>query len=172
MKKFKLIILLFISLFTLVTGCDIDSKKTSMTISDPDRHYYPVIRGQPLDVLYTIENTGKYPLVIKSIHTSCGCMLVDESSFKMLPAGGKGFIRIKYDSSKNLGYVKHFVTIYANLEENDKVEATFDINVVPNALYTRDYEEIHTTKQNGLSEEQLVDGKENNKGYYTDEVLW
>lgn len=171
MKKFTLIILLLILLSTLITGCDIDSKKTSITISDPNRHYYPIIRGQPLDVLYTIENTGKYPLVIKNIHTSCGCILVDESSFKMLPAGGKGFVRIKYDSSKNLGYVKHFVTIYANLKEGDKTEVTFDINIVPNALYTRDYEEIYTAKQNGLGK-QLVDGEENNRGYYTDDPLW
>ncbi|NDV78351.1 DUF1573 domain-containing protein [Dysgonomonas sp. 511] len=145
-------------------------KKTTIEIIDPERCYYPILRGQELDVVYHLQNTGEHPLFITDIHVSCGCMLVDESSFKVLPAGGKGFIKIKYDSSKNIGYVKHYVTIYANLEAEEKKELTFDLNVVPNALYTRDYEELYEErKEKGLNEKDLVDGEEFNLGYYTNE---
>ncbi|NDV58079.1 glycosyltransferase [Bacteroides sp. 519] len=105
-------------------------------------------------------------------NTSCGCILVDESSFKVLPSGGKGFIILKYDSGKNVGYVKQYVTILANLEEKGMYEVTFDVNVVPNAAYTRDYEEIYNDKKEksgGIK--TAVDGRENRLGYYTDNDL-
>ncbi|WP_221412349.1 DUF1573 domain-containing protein [Dysgonomonas sp. 520] len=137
-----------------------------MSITDPDRHYYPILRGQALDIQYVIENTGEHPLFITDIHTSCGCVLVDESSLKVLPAGGKGFIKLQYESDKNIGYVKHYVTVYANLESGPSMEVTFDLHVVPNALYTRDYEELYKEKS---EEESLVDGDENNLRYYIDE---
>jgi len=157
----------------LFAGCNFENKKTMLEVTDPDRHYYPVLRGQILDIVYEVKNTGEHPLFIKDIQTSCGCVLVEESSFKVLPAGGKGYIRLKYDSSKNIGYVKHFVTLHANLETVNNFEMTFDLNVVPNALYTRDYEELYGEyKKKHFNMESLVDGYENNKGYYLDDSPW
>jgi len=154
-------------------SCDIKNKKTTVQVTDPERHYYPLLRGQELDIQYKIENTGENPLFITDIQTSCGCLVVDKSSLKVLPAGGKGFIALKYNSSKNIGQVKHYITLYANLENTDKYEITFDVNVVPNALYTRDYEELYNEhKEKYWSETSMVDGKENQLGYYTDETAW
>lgn len=171
MKK-QLCEMIIFSLLILVSSCGIEDKKTTVSVVDGERHYFPVLRGQELDVQYVIENTGKEPLFITNIHTSCGCLLVDDSSFKVLPAGGKGFVKLKYDSSKNIGYVKHYITIYANLETDTKFELTFDVHVVPGALYTRDYEEIYKERQEqGLNEKHLVDGYENNLGYYLDDTF-
>ena len=161
--------IVFLLLLAVLSSCNLKDKKTAIKIIDPERHYYPILRGQELEVVYQLENTGEYPLFITNIHTSCGCILVDDASFKVLPAGGKGFVKIKYDSSKNIGYVKHYITIYANLETQTKEELSFDLNVVPNALYTRDYEELYEQrKEKGLNEKDLVDGNEVNLGYYTD----
>jgi len=164
---FKIIVFL---LLPVISSCGIKDKKTTISIVDQERHYHPVLRGQELDVRYVIENTGNEPLFISNIHTSCGCLLIDDSSFKVLPVGGKGFIKLTYDSSKNVGYVKHYITIYANLETDTKFELTFDVHVVPDALYTKDYEEIYKERQEkGLNTKQLVDGFENNLGYYLDD---
>ncbi|NDW18484.1 DUF1573 domain-containing protein [Dysgonomonas sp. 216] len=155
----------------LLSSCNIRDKKTTIEIDDPNRHYYPIQRGQSLEILYEIKNTGNNPLFITDIHTSCGCILIDESSFKVLPAGANGFLKLKYDSRKNVGYVKHYIDIYANLETNNLYSITFDLNVVPNALYTRDYEELyneHKAKNMGI--ETLVDGDTNNKGYYVENI--
>lgn len=161
--------LICLPILFLLSGCDIKDRKTTIEIVDAERHYYSVLRGQDLDVVYQILNTGKNPLFINSIKTSCGCVLVEKSSFKVLPSGGKGFIRIKYDSSKNIGYVKHYVSIYGNLESELPIEASFDVHVVPNALYTRDYEEIYKSKH---GDRTLVDGLENELGYYMDDTPW
>ena len=173
MKVFDLKVSVFLLMLLLVLpACGLKEKKTTMVVADAERHYYPVLRGQELDVLYEIENIGEHPLFISDIHTSCGCILIDESSFKVLPAKGKGFIKVRYNSGKNIGYVKHYITIYANLESDIKYELTFDLNVVPNALYTRDYEELYEEhKKKGLNTKDLVHGNENNLGYYTDEAL-
>lgn len=152
-------------------SCNLKDKKTSMAIIDPERHYYPVLRGQTLDVVYEIENTGDNPLFIHNIQTSCGCILIDESSFKVLPSGRKGFIKLEYNSNKNIGYVKHYVTIYANLEESEKQELSFDLHIVPNALYTRDYEELYRDyKEKNEKSKYLVDGNEKHLGYYVENL--
>lgn len=172
MKTISAKLLFVLLMLCLVYGCNIEGRKTKVEVVDIDRHYYPVLRGQMLDVVYTLHNTGENPLMINDIKTSCGCVIVDESSFKVLPSGGKGFIRLKYDSSKNLGYVKHFIDIYANVE-TQKLELTFDLHVVPNALYTRDYEELYTEyKQKNSGIDEAVEGKENNMGYYTKDTEW
>lgn len=169
MKKNELVLFAFLLFLpVLFSACDLKDRKTTLEVIDAERHYYPVLRGQQLDIVYKIQNTGNSPLFIDDIKTSCGCVLVDEGSFKILPAGGKGFIKMKYDSSKNIGYVKHYVTIYANLENADKMELSFDLNVVSHALYTRDYEELYGE----YKEKHLVDGDENNLGYYMGDAPW
>lgn len=161
---------LFILSTLCLASCSLQEKTTTIEIVDAARHYYPVLRGETLDVVYKIKNTGKNPLFISDIQTSCGCMLVDESSYKVLPANKEGFVRVQYNSNKNIGYVKHYITIYGNLE-TQKQEAIFDVNVVPNALYTRDYEELYKeNKKKNEYEKILVDGNQNNLGYYVDNL--
>ncbi|HAF35157.1 MAG TPA: hypothetical protein DCG88_14260 [Sphingobacterium sp.] len=82
----------------------------------------------------------------------------------------KRLLTFSYNSAKNVGYVKHYITLYGNFEKSPIREIIFDINVVPNAMYTKDYEELYSEEiraQGGLK--TLVDGAENNKGYFMDE---
>lgn len=169
MKTYFLNISFLILILFTVSACGIKDKKTTLEITDPDRHYYPILQGQELDIVYQIENTGSHPLFITDIHTSCGCILVDETSSRVLAAGSKGLIRIKYDSKKNIGYAKHYVTIYANLESRERCEATFDLNIVPDALHTKDYEELYKEyKAKNPNMKTSTDDSGDNLGYYVD----
>ena len=51
-----------------------------------------------------------------------------------------------------------------------KAELKFDVNIVPDADYTRDYEELYQdfNTKNGIVRE-MVDGKESELGYYIGE---
>lgn len=142
----------------------VKDKYTTISVVDPVRHYPPILFGQILEVVFTIENTGNEPLFVKDIHVSGGCELSDKTNIKVLPVKGKGFIHVFYDSRKNIGYVKNYITIYGNFESKEKEELTFDLNVVPNAHYTKDYEEVHKEKDRTFIEE-LVDGSENERKY-------
>lgn len=154
------------------SGCvNLADKKTTMEIEDNERHYYPILAGQQKDVSFLLKNTGENPLMITDIITSCGCLKVnDDNNTFTVPPGKERLLTLSYNSAKNVGYVKHYVMLYGNFISGEKEEIVFDINVVPNALYTKDYEELYKEEvesRGGL--ENFVNGDESNKGYYMDE---
>jgi len=168
--KFHFINSIFVLAVLLsLSACNIQDKKTIIEVKDPDRHYYPIPRGQELNIQYQITNKGKNPLFIKEILTSCGCLVVGKSSLKVIPAGKTGFIYLQYNSKKNTGYVKQYITMYVNLQYAETYEMSFDVNVVPNSLSNADYEELYENEK-GVKDrmKDLVDGNENELGYYTD----
>ncbi|MBG7613225.1 DUF1573 domain-containing protein [Polaribacter sp. BAL334] len=137
-----------------------------MEIEDPERHYYPILRGSELNVAYKFYNRGVEPLIIYEVQASCGCIEVD------FPTGSIGqddfgFITLDYDSAKNIGYVEFYITIIANTEKDIFTTIKFDLNVVTSPHYTQDYEEIYMERR----KEKLageVDGDLTQQGYYVD----
>lgn len=161
-----------VGLVVIMTSCgDITERKTTMEVEDNARHYYPLLAGQQKDLSFKLKNTGKNPLMITDIITSCGCLKVDEGVGTFtVPPGQERILTLSYNSAKNIGYVKHYITLYGNFENTLFQELVFDINVVPNAMYTKDYEELYSDEikaEGGLKE--FVDGDESSKGYYMDE---
>jgi hypothetical protein len=160
--RFLKIIKYFIILSVLVACEGFSEKiknsapKTSMRIENPVRHYYPVIRGEKLEVSYKFKNTGKNPLVIRDVQASCGCITTNKFDRPISP-DGFGYIEFEYDSSKNIGYVEHHVLIVANIDSTYSNEVKFATNVVPDPLYIKDYEQIYQEQQN-TDAEDLVDG--------------
>lgn len=160
-------------IFLFGSCLDIANRKTTMEIQDNHRHYFPVLAGQEKDLSFKLKNTGPNPLMITDIITSCGCLkLGDGVGTFSVPPGKERILTLSYNSSKNVGYVKHYIALYGNFEKSPYQEIVFDIHVVPNALYTQDYEELYADeikRQGDLK--VLVDGAENNKGYYMDQDL-
>lgn len=162
-----------IGILGFLSSCvDVTKKKTTIEIEDNNRHYYPVLAGQLKDIAFKIKNTGKNPLVVTDIITSCGCLNTEQGlgGKFTVPPDKERILTLTYNSAKNVGYVKHYITLYGNFEDAQFKELIFDINVVPNAMYTKDYEELYTDK---INEEggfkKFVDGDESNKGYYMSE---
>lgn len=153
----------------LVSSCSKRVQPTSVEVKDPVRHYFPILQGQKLELMFPVTNTGENPLVIHEIQTSCGCLVADRKSRIIVPPERTQHIRLTYDSNKNVGAVEHTVWIYGNILPAGVLKLRFDVNVVPDAAYTRDYEELFReyNLKNGIVKE-LVDGKEAEKGYYVD----
>jgi len=169
MKNFILLIVLALT----ISACefrkpDIDKvRKTKMEIINPERHYYPILRGSELTAAYKFYNRGNEPLIIYDVQASCGCI---EVNFPETSIGKDdfGFITLDYDSAKNIGYVEFYVTIVANTEKDIFTTIKFDLNVVTSPHYTQDYEEIYLQRR----KEKLggeVDGDLTQQGYYIDE---
>lgn len=165
----KIVRYLLLCLLPVFAGCRKELKPAEVDITDPVRHYYPVIQGEQLDVTYEMENISPEPLVIQEIQTTCGCILpLDDLPIVILP-DKKGRIRLSYDSSKNTGQVDHIVWLYGNFADSAYREVRFDTNVVPPADYTRDYEQIYRERVHGQRTlHELVNGTPAEKGYYTD----
>ena len=165
MNKSISYIILLIAFPFYFTGCKKEVRPTSMTIKDSIRHYYPIKQGQQLELMFTITNTGDAPLIISEIQPSCGCIILDKSS-----EDGIRQFKATYNSIKNVGEVVHRIRIFGNMLPHGKAELKFDVNVVPDADYTRDYEELYQdfNTKNGIVRE-MVDGKESELGYYVGE---
>ncbi|QYJ68011.1 DUF1573 domain-containing protein [Flavobacterium litorale] len=166
------VLLCCVSAALVVQGCKSDRENafldlTTMEIEDPVRHYYPIVRGLEQNIVVKVTNTGKNPLKIYKVLPSCGCTIAKFSTKAVAP-GNDAFIQLKYDSTKNVGKVGVYTTILANTKEHSHT-MYFDINVVPDALYTKDYEELYHIKleEEGLTQE-LVEGKTNQRGYIID----
>lgn len=172
----KSIRLLFLILgFLLISSCNYKEELVDVQIVDPIRHYYPIIQGEKLNIIVELENKSDSPFKISDVLTSCGCIILKKGADVVIPANSSGFIELAYDSNKNIGSVNHFIYIYGNLNAMDKLEANFDVNVVPNALYTADYEDLYRKKvaENCSADENRTSKKENEKGYYVsdDELI-
>lgn len=165
MKKTLLILLGILISFA---ACERELKPVEVEITDPHRHYYPVIQGELLGITYDIENLSKDPLFIKEIQTTCGCMFAQDKLPIVILPNQKGKIHFTYNSTKNTGYVEHFAWLYGNFADSTWRELQFDTNVVPPVNYTPDYEELwHEVETKSENMKDLVDGKATEKGYYT-----
>src|SRR5690554_7650559 len=150
-------------------SCNVKDRTTTIHVVDNDRHYYPILRGQEKEILFRIENKGKSPFVLYDIFTSCGYLKISKkSSIRSIPAGEEGFLILEYTAISNIGYADYYVTLYENFDSIDKNEIKFDINIVPQAQFTKDYEEVFKEVQDKNSIKQSVDGKESERGYYMD----
>ncbi len=164
-KTFHFLKLLTIS--AVIISCEFKENLVDVKIIDPVRHYYPIVQGQQLNIIIELKNESDYPFKITDILTSCGCVVLKKGTFDVIPAQSTGFVELTYNSNKNIGLVNHYIYFYGNLNKVDKLETNFDVHVVPDALYTPDYEELYrkeVEKKGGIK--NMVDGNENEKGYY------
>ena len=168
----KSIRLLFLVMgFVLISSCNYKEELVDVQIVDPIRHYYPIIQGEELTIIVELENKSDAPFKISDVLTSCGCVILKKGADAVIPANSSGVLELAYDSNKNIGLVNHFIYIYGNLNERDKLEANFDVNVVPDALHTADYEDLYRKKvaESGRVDENKNSKKEHEKGYYVSE---
>lgn len=159
----------------LISSCGAGVDKTKMARTkikfiDSVRHYYPLPQGKELTIPYKFINVGKNPLTIIDVQTSCGCTVAEFPERPIAPES-EGMITLTFQSTKNIGYTEVFTTVVSNAEPEGFHTLVFDLNVVPDALYTKDYEEIYTEQEQEKRKagiEDLVDGDDTEEGYYTD----
>ena len=156
--------LLFI---TLLSSCNKvgENAVTSMKIEDPVRHYSPIMQGVKQNISVKITNTGSEPLLLKNVMPSCGCTIAKFPEHAIAP-GNDASVELEYDSSKNTGYTAIYTTITANVTEKAHT-VFFDINVVPNSHYTKDYEEINYENRTGRKDKREQINEETHIKTYT-----
>lgn len=165
----KRIVAFFLLALLAVMGCTRKVQYTTVEIRDPVRHYYPILQGQELTVLVRLENKGKVPLVIKDIQPSCGCIVLESDHEMVVPPDRFMFVTLRYDSRKNVGKVEHSVRFWGNISPEGWTEMRFDVNVVPDASYHHDYEELFDKSESAHKLKDFVEGMgEHGMGYYTD----
>lgn len=65
--------------------------------------------------IFEFRNTGKTPLIISNVQTSCGCTTAEKPTEPVLP-GKKSKISVKYDT-KRVGDLNKTITVTTNVGE-------------------------------------------------------
>lgn len=101
----------------LLVGCGSDElvigQKTTMEVNkkfDAGQ----VVKGENVKAVFTVENTGDYPLVISAVTVACSCTLASKPEEPIAP-GESATIEATVDTQKTgSGLITKNVTIVAN----------------------------------------------------------
>ena len=118
-----LILNLFISLLSF-GGCnggknglstDIiqNGKIPKITFAESMHDFGDINEGDVVTYTFDFTNTGDGDLLITDAHAQCSCT-VPEWPKDIIKPGGKGVIRVKFDSNGKSGLVKKEITVEAN----------------------------------------------------------
>jgi len=90
-----------------------------MTFKYTDHNFGTMTSGSDISYEFEFVNTGKNPLIISNVSTSCGCTT---PSYNREPVQSKerGKILVKYDSSR-IGSFSKTITVYSNAENSPVV---------------------------------------------------
>ncbi len=96
------------------------SKQPEITFKSKVHDFGKVIDGEIVSYSYKFSNTGKADLVITSVHASCGCTVAEYPKEPLAP-GEEGYIDVKFDSRRRLGFNHKEVTVMSNTVPNKTV---------------------------------------------------
>ena len=79
-------------------------------------------QGKPVYHFFEVTNTGKDPMVISNVQTSCGCTTPEWSKEPIAP-GGTSKVRVGYNAAGE-GHFEKFITIMYNQNLSKQVKIT------------------------------------------------
>lgn len=82
-------------------------------------NYGKIDKGSNGERIFIFTNIGDQPLIIKNIHSSCGCTIPKKPVKPIMP-GEKGEIKVSYDTKRVGGFSKT-ITIISNAKTARKV---------------------------------------------------
>jgi hypothetical protein len=87
-----------------------------------------IFQGDKVDQIFKFTNTGNEPLIITNIQVTCGCT-APEWPRNPIPPGGKGEIKIGFNSAGKIGRQNKTVTVISNAA-NDENTISFVTNIL------------------------------------------
>ncbi|MDR6529069.1 hypothetical protein J2787_004510 [Chryseobacterium rhizosphaerae] len=102
---------------------------TSIALSESNFDFGKIKKGDKVEHVYEVTNTGKNPLVISEVKPGCGCTAPDFTKEPIMP-GKKGKITLHFDSSNFDGNVQKYADVFANVEKAP-IKLTFTANIQP-----------------------------------------
>lgn len=102
---------------------------TSIALSESNFDFGKIKKGDKVEHIYEITNTGKNPLIISEVKPGCGCTAPDFTKEPIMP-GKKGKVTLHFDSSSFEGNVQKYADVFANVEKAP-IKLTFTANIQP-----------------------------------------
>ena len=86
---------------------------TGISFREYEHNFGKVTEGEKVACTFTFENSGKGPLVISSVTSSCGCT-VPKYDTKPVLSGSTGNVEVIFDSSGRNGRQTKTITVRSN----------------------------------------------------------
>ncbi len=107
-----------------------------LTFDKKEHDFGEIENGTPVETVFTYTNTGKAPLVISDIKSTCGCTVPQDWSREPLEPGASSKFTVKFNG-KGANKVSKTVTVTANTElGTETVKISAFIKPDPNARVT------------------------------------
>lgn len=113
MKRFVILfaVALMSSAYLMAQTPEVTAPKPTIAFDEYEFDFGQVEQGKATHT-FTFKNTGKEPIVIQAVQSSCGCTVPNYSKEPVLP-GKKGVVTVTY---KNAGIISRSVTVVSNAE--------------------------------------------------------
>ncbi|MBW8524755.1 DUF1573 domain-containing protein [Chryseobacterium chendengshani] len=102
---------------------------TTVALSESNFDFGNIKKGDKVNHVYEVTNTGTNPLIISEVKPGCGCTAPEFTKDPILP-GKKGKITLSFDSSSFDGAVQKYADVFANVEKAP-IKLTFNANIQP-----------------------------------------
>ncbi|WP_292008355.1 DUF1573 domain-containing protein [Chryseobacterium sp.] len=102
---------------------------TTLALSESNFDFGNIKKGDKVEHVYEVTNTGTNPLIISEVKPGCGCTAPDFTKDPILP-GKTGKITLHFDSTNFDGNVQKYADVYANVDKAP-VKLTFTANIQP-----------------------------------------
>lgn len=104
------------------------SRFTTIEWIEQSKNYGKITEGQKLEVSFRFKNTGDKPLIIESVHPSCGCTVADPPKEPIAP-GSEGEIKGSFDSNGKQGEQHKTLVVTANTKGGQTHDLSFTVSV-------------------------------------------
>ena len=95
-------------------------KSAAIAFDKVEYDFGKILQGEVVSYTFHFTNTGNAPLIITNVDKSCGCTASDYPRTPILP-GGKGDIKITYDSKGHSGFQSKALVVIANTNPSQTI---------------------------------------------------
>ncbi len=155
-----------VALFTMLmlTSCHKRLQPTAIQVEDSLRQYPTIVLGEDLTLTYKVRNIGSEVLQITDVQPSCPVIEPSPNNINSIPPGEEATMKFIFHSGKGIGLARHSIRLFGNIFPKGVAELIFETHVVRPSIDWSDYEEYYQ-KNIESSEEDLLDGKNSERGY-------
>ena len=97
-------------------------------LDSTNKDFGKIAEGQKLEVSYHFKNSGEKPLVIASVHPSCGCTVAEQPKEPVAP-GNEGLIKAVFNSEGHTGVNHKTLYVFANTKGTQESQLNFSVIV-------------------------------------------
>ena len=126
MKKIVFILTAVLS-FVFVTNSQ--TSQAEITFEKSTFDFGDIKQGQVVNAVFKFKNTGKEPLILSNVSTTCGCTVPSWPKDPIAP-GKSAEISATFNSAGKMGQQNKVITIFSNAK-NGQTQVSIVCNVLP-----------------------------------------